>query len=134
MFAFRSRRWLLAAVLVPALVGCATAPLQPVTDLRPDVLKQFGGRWEWASWRSTPAVLGDGPIVVRLVDRRLRFETGTTSGQLALFEGGERRVLRGEGVDKKSGRPFTFELRQYRSGAQPEAQASSLVQLVFADD
>src|SRR5262249_29419332 len=130
----RPRSLVLAAAVVSVVLGCATAPLQPVADVRPDVLKSFGKRWEWSSWH-TPAVLGSGPIVVRLLDGPPRFETAATSGVLARFEGGDRRVLRGDGIDKQSGRSFAFELRQHRGDAPAaEAEAGSLVQLVFAED
>jgi len=127
-------RWMVATGVACSVLGCAATALQPVTDVRPDVLQRFGGRWEWSSWRQSPAVLGPGPIVVRLVDGRLRFETATTTGQLALYEGGDRRVLRGDGTDKKSGRPFEFDLRQHRGPVPADLQAGPSVFLVFAQN
>lgn len=129
-----ARRLAFGVALACSVLGCAAATLRPVTDVRPDVLRTFGGRWEWASWRTTPAVLGPGPIAVRLVDGRLRFETGTANGFLALFEGGARRVLRGEGIDRRSGRAFEFELRQHRGPVPADLQAGPAVLVVLAQD
>lgn len=105
--------WVISlSMILTLVVACAIGSPRLARDLRPGDLDRLAGSWEWSSWIATPARLGPGPVTVRLAGGRLLFETRTVAGTLTLYEGTSRRVLKGEGVDKQGGRPFSFELTQ----------------------
>lgn len=129
--AFALRVVLLLAVGV--LVGCAATPLPPARALDRTDLPRLAGTWEWASRWETPAVLGGGPVRVRLDSGRLAFETARATGIMTLHEGEGWRVLAGEGQERTGGRTFSFRLAQRAPGSAPGAATGPLVVLVVSD-
>ncbi len=104
-------RWTTLLVAV-CLLGCATAPPESSPVVQIEGLSTLAGKWEWTSRLETPARLGPGPVAVRIEGGKILFESRDTSGTFTLHEGEGKRVLRGEGVSKAGGRPFSIELTQ----------------------
>ena len=120
-----------SALLAALIAGCAAAPLPPARDLTASDTRRLAGSWEWTERFVSPARLGSGPIQVRIADGRMLVETATTTGALTLYEGTDRRVLKGEARDKTSGRPFPVSLSQrVRGSSTAAATAGPMVTLL----
>jgi|RhiMetdeSRZDD1v2_1073273.scaffolds.fasta_scaffold63395_6 hypothetical protein len=119
-----------SALLAALIAGCAAAPLPPARDLTASDTKRLAGSWEWTERFVSPARLGSGPIKVRIADGQMLFETAATTGALTLYEGADRRVLKGEARDKMSGRSFPVSLSQRVRGSSLLTASGPMVSLL----
>ncbi len=115
-------------------MGCAAGPLPTARGLSASDTGRLAGSWEWSERFVSPARLGAGPMKVRIADGRMLFETPATSGALTLYEGPDRRVLKGEARDKANGQSFPVTLSQRMRGGVPTASvAGPTVALVIVE-